>query len=102
MKLVLTLFALLPLALAAKSLKSVVVTFPEGTPDSVIDHAKDSLVASGGIITHEYHLIKGFAAEAPVKSLETLSAQDSEYKPNIEEDKVVTIDGDYVGQEHSF
>jgi hypothetical protein len=47
-------------------------------------------------------LIKGFAAEAPVKSLETLSAQDSEHKPNIEEDKVVSIDGDYEGQEHSF
>jgi hypothetical protein len=46
MKLVLALLALLPLALAAKSLKSVVVTFPEGTPDSVIEQAKDSLVAS--------------------------------------------------------
>lgn len=46
MKLLLTLLALLPLALAAKSLKSVIVTFPEGTPDSVINQAKDSLVAS--------------------------------------------------------
>ena len=35
----------LPLALAA-SLKSVVVTFPKGTPDSVITQAKHSLVAS--------------------------------------------------------
>ncbi|CAL5872300.1 uncharacterized protein PFLUO_LOCUS6561 [Penicillium psychrofluorescens] len=102
MKLFLTLLALLPLALAAKSLKSVIVTFPEGTPDSVINQAKDSLVASGGIITHEYHLIRGFAAEAPVKSLEALSTQDSEYKANVEEDKVVSIDGDYEGQAHSF
>lgn len=35
----------LPLALAT-SLKSVVITFPKGTPDSVITQAKDSLVAS--------------------------------------------------------
>lgn len=35
----------LPLALAT-SLKSVVVTFPKGTPDSVISQAKHSLVAS--------------------------------------------------------
>lgn len=35
----------LPLALA-ESLKSVVITFPKGTPDSVIIQAKESLVAS--------------------------------------------------------
>lgn len=40
------LLGFLPLALAAKSLKSVVVTFPKNTPDSVISKAKDSLVAS--------------------------------------------------------
>jgi hypothetical protein len=34
------------LALAAKSLKSVIVTFPNGTPARVIDQAKDSLVAA--------------------------------------------------------
>lgn len=48
MKLYLTalLGLLLPLALAAKSLKSVVITFPKGTPSRVIDQAKDSLVAA--------------------------------------------------------
>jgi len=46
MKYFLSLLALIPLALAAKSLKSVIVTFPKGTPDSVINQAKDSLVAS--------------------------------------------------------
>ncbi|KAJ5443662.1 uncharacterized protein N7458_007534 [Penicillium daleae] len=103
MKFLLTgLLALLPLALAAKSLKSVVVTFPNGTPARVIDQAKDSLVAAGGVITHEYHLFPGFAAEAPVNALQTLSTQDAAYKPTIEEDKIVTANGDYVGQEHSF
>lgn len=47
MKLLLTaLLGLIPLALAAKSLKSVVITFPQGTPSGVIDQAKDSLVAA--------------------------------------------------------
>jgi hypothetical protein len=47
-------------------------------------------------------LSSGFAAEAPVKALQTLSTQDAAYKPTIEEDKIVTVNGDYVGQEHSF
>ncbi|OOQ84086.1 hypothetical protein PEBR_31711 [Penicillium brasilianum] len=96
------LLALLPLVLAAKSLKSVIITFPNGTPDRVIDQAKDSLVAAGGVITHEYHLFPGFAAEAPVNALQTLSTQDAAYKPTIEEDKIVSVNGDYVGQEHTF
>lgn len=40
------LLGLLPLALAVKSLKSVIVTYPDGTPASVINQAKDSLVAA--------------------------------------------------------
>ena len=40
------LLGLLPLALAAKALKSVIVTFPKGTPSGVIDQAKESIVAS--------------------------------------------------------
>lgn len=46
------LLGLLPLVLAAKSLKSVVVTFPEGTPSRVIDQAKDSLVAAVSCASH--------------------------------------------------
>ncbi|KAJ5164735.1 uncharacterized protein N7500_006565 [Penicillium coprophilum] len=94
MKLTFAALLALPLALAG-SLKSVVVTFPKGTPDSVVSQAKASLVASGGVITHEYHLINGFAAEAPVNALQSLSTQDTRYSPNIEEDKVVSAYGDY-------
>lgn len=59
MKLYLTaLLGLIPLALAAKSLKSVVITFPQGTPSGVIDQAKDSLVAAvrcaSSILSHTY------------------------------------------------
>ncbi|KAJ5105166.1 hypothetical protein NUU61_002513 [Penicillium alfredii] len=102
MKLFLTIVDLLPLALAAKDLKSVIITYPQGTPDSVMDQAKESLKASGGVITHEYNLIKGFAAEAPAKALDIVSTQSDDHKPNIEEDQTVTINRDSVGEEHSF
>ncbi|KAJ5584125.1 uncharacterized protein N7459_003925 [Penicillium hispanicum] len=95
------LLSLLPLTLAANSLKSVIITFPKGTPSSVILQAKDSLKAAGGVITHEYSLIRGFAAEAPAIALETLSTQSTEYKPEIEEDEVVSAYGHYVGEERS-
>lgn len=45
---------------------------------------------------------RGFAAEAPVNALQSLSTQSTEYKPEIEEDKVVTANGDYLGEEHTF
>lgn len=45
MKLTFAALLVLPLALAG-SLKSVIVTFPKGTPDSVVNQAKVSLVAS--------------------------------------------------------
>ncbi|KAJ5888847.1 hypothetical protein N7495_008888 [Penicillium taxi] len=102
MKLYLTaLLSLIPLALATKSLKSVIITFPEGTPDRLISEAKESLVASGGVITHEYTLINGFAAEAPVDTLQTLSTESTEFKPIIEEDDVVTINGEYEETKHN-
>ena len=50
------LFALLVVAVAPQ--KAFVVTFPDATPDSVIDRAKDSIRSAGGLITHEYKLIK--------------------------------------------
>lgn len=45
MKLLFVLLGLLSLALA-KSLKSVIITFPKGTPSNVIDEAKSSIVDS--------------------------------------------------------
>lgn len=73
MKLLFVLLGLLPLALGAQLLKSVVITFPKNTPTQVIDEAKASIRSSvrrtylsitdlakltdilqGGTITHEY------------------------------------------------
>lgn len=46
MKLLLSiLLGLIPLALAKTSSKSVIVTFPDGTPPDVIKQAEDALVA---------------------------------------------------------
>ncbi|KAL2809537.1 hypothetical protein BJX63DRAFT_435101 [Aspergillus granulosus] len=80
--------ALLPLALA----KSVLITYPKDTPDSVINEAKDSIRKAGGTITHEYRLvIKGFAADAPEAAIQEVSTQSTLYKPTIEQDQPVSI-----------
>jgi len=41
-------------------------------------------------ITHEYNIIKGFAANAPASALEFVSTMSDQYKCEIEEDGVVT------------
>jgi Mrp family chromosome partitioning ATPase len=38
--------------------KAVIVSYPNDTPDSVLNQAKDAIKAAGGMITHEYKLIK--------------------------------------------
>ncbi|KAK4101381.1 hypothetical protein N658DRAFT_425529 [Parathielavia hyrcaniae] len=71
--------------------KSVLVTYRPETPDSVITRAKKAVVEAGGIITHEYTLIKGFAATVGETVLETVSAwgEDSGYLIAVEEDQEV-------------
>ncbi len=44
--------------IAADIQKSVIVTYPPETPDSIVDQAKKAVLDAGGIITHEYKLIK--------------------------------------------
>jgi hypothetical protein len=53
--LLLSIFSNLALAVKVPP-KSVVVTYPKGTPGSVYDQAKDEIEKAGGIITHEFHL----------------------------------------------
>ncbi|OTA65377.1 hypothetical protein K449DRAFT_392477 [Hypoxylon sp. EC38] len=71
--------------------KSVIVSFPTETTDDIINRAKDDIRNAGGIITHEYQLIKGFAAKAPQKILESVSAWSAEYHAVIEEDQIVEV-----------
>jgi hypothetical protein len=48
-------------------------------------------------VTHQYKLIKGFAAKAPAKVLETVQTWGNDYHAVIEEDQMVSV----VGSEHS-
>ncbi|KAF2491828.1 hypothetical protein BU16DRAFT_530257 [Lophium mytilinum] len=88
------LFALLAaLAMAKAPLKSVIVSYPDSTPNSVLDKAKSAIVEAGGIITHEYNIIKAFACNAPTAVLENVQAWGNEYNALVEEDSVVTTFG---------
>ncbi|KAL4941013.1 hypothetical protein BDV06DRAFT_195462 [Aspergillus oleicola] len=80
---------LLPLALS----KSILVTYPKDTPDSVIESAKQDVKNAGGTITHEYSLVvKGFSAsDASEEAIQQISTQSTTYKPTVEEDQTVSI-----------
>ncbi|KAI1403342.1 hypothetical protein F4819DRAFT_451674 [Hypoxylon fuscum] len=78
-------------AFAVDVQKSVIVSFPSETTDDIVDRAKEDIRKAGGMITHEYQLIKGFAAKAPQKIIETVSAWSAEYNVVIEEDQIVQI-----------
>ena len=54
-----SLLAFVTVAMAATlPQKAVIISYPTDTPDSIVDQAKDAIVKAGGIITHEYKLIK--------------------------------------------
>ncbi|RAH44226.1 uncharacterized protein BO95DRAFT_416816 [Aspergillus brunneoviolaceus CBS 621.78] len=76
-------FGLVPLTLA----NSVLVSFPAGTPDSVLQQAKDSVLDAGGQITHEF----SFSADCPEEAIQQISTQSAAYKPTIEQDQMVSI-----------
>lgn len=56
--LLVTALSLIAGAAAVDQKKQVVVTYESSTPDWVVNEAKDAIVAAGGVITHEYNLIK--------------------------------------------
>ncbi|KAF2397297.1 hypothetical protein EJ06DRAFT_169886 [Trichodelitschia bisporula] len=76
---------------AAAQLQAYIVSFPKDTPDSVVKDAKQAILDAGGKITHEYTIIKGFAAQAPASAMSTVSIQSSQYHPTIEVDGVASI-----------
>ncbi|KAL9106927.1 MAG: hypothetical protein Q9227_008113 [Pyrenula ochraceoflavens] len=88
-------------AIAIEPQKAVVVTYKEDTPSSVIDEATAAIEQAGGHVTHVYHLIKGFAAKATDKTLETVKNMGSQYLPNVQEDSIVSIDGDIIENGHT-
>lgn len=58
-------------AFAVDVQKSVIVSFPSETTDDIVDRAKEDIRKAGGMITHEYQLIK--CATTPIQSLEAYS-----------------------------
>lgn len=56
---IIPLFALFALALGVtQPQKQVIVSYPDNTPDAVLDKAMNAIKEAGGIITHEYKIIK--------------------------------------------
>ncbi|TEY48903.1 hypothetical protein BOTCAL_0289g00020 [Botryotinia calthae] len=86
--LAISLFSIPGLSAAAPQ-KSVIVSYPDDTPNNIVQQAMDAIKNAGGVITHEYKLIKGFAAKAPAQVLVTVQAWGKDYHAVIEEDQVV-------------
>ncbi|KAK7920546.1 hypothetical protein PG985_008568 [Apiospora marii] len=78
-------------AVAVDVQKGIIVTFPQETAEDVMTRAKDEITNAGGVITHSYTLFKGFAAKAPQKIVESVTAWSTEYNAVIEEDQEVKI-----------
>lgn len=59
LSIVATLAAVLAVASGAvQPQKQVIVSYPDNTPDSVIEAAMHEIKAAGGVITHEYKIFK--------------------------------------------
>ncbi|KAF1831042.1 hypothetical protein BDW02DRAFT_572389 [Decorospora gaudefroyi] len=82
-------------AMAAAPHRSVIISWPNDTPDEIVEQSKEAIRKAKGVITHEYNIIKGFAATAPASALEVVSALSTDaYKCEIEEDGIVTTQND--------
>ncbi|PVH82790.1 hypothetical protein DL98DRAFT_513513 [Cadophora sp. DSE1049] len=91
---IISVLALVAVAFAATMpQKAVIISYPDNTPTSVIDDAMTAIKAAGGMITHEYKLIKGFAAKAPAKALEAVQIAGNDWHAVIEEDQMVSVNG---------
>jgi hypothetical protein len=51
-------FLISAVSAAARPQKSVIVSFPADTPSYVLEQAKSAVLKAGGMITHEYQIIK--------------------------------------------
>ncbi|KUI67318.1 hypothetical protein VM1G_03293 [Cytospora mali] len=80
---------------AVEAQKQFLISFPQSTADSVVQEAKQKIIDAKGFITHEYTLIKGFAASAGEKVYEDLQVWAQSSGASVEEDKVATINKGY-------
>ncbi|KAF2205398.1 hypothetical protein GQ43DRAFT_468169 [Delitschia confertaspora ATCC 74209] len=83
--------------MAAAPMKSVIISYPNETPDSIVEDAMRAIKDAGGQITHTYNIIKGFACTAPQLALESVQSLSAKYTALIEEDGVVHTQGGKSG-----
>ncbi|KAK5172645.1 uncharacterized protein LTR77_002765 [Saxophila tyrrhenica] len=81
-------------AAATVDQKPVIISYPKDTPQSVLDEAMETIRKAGGVITHEYSIIRGFAAKASTEAMDTVKAWGTKHDVIIEEDQVITTNND--------
>ncbi|PSK57925.1 hypothetical protein C1H76_1498 [Elsinoe australis] len=79
------------MASAAGPMRSVLISYPKETDDSIVEQAKKDIEDAGGKITHTYTIFKGFAAQAPAQVLEVSVAANG---AEIEDDQTFTTQED--------
>ncbi|KXT17384.1 hypothetical protein AC579_3875 [Pseudocercospora musae] len=76
-------------ALASEPLTNqIIVSYPKGTPPSVLDQAKKAVLDAGGVLIYEYTLIEGFAAKVSAKIMDDIRTLGANYNVLIEQDQV--------------
>ncbi|KAK4631902.1 hypothetical protein CLAFUW4_03347 [Fulvia fulva] len=91
---ILLLLAFVVFALATKQqqpLKPYIVSYPKHTPSRFLEDAKKAVLHAGGVITHEYNSITGFACKTSKTVLESIEIMASGHKILIEEDQTISI-----------
>ncbi|CAN8103500.1 unnamed protein product [Discula destructiva] len=73
--------------------KSFLMSFSKDASDSSMNEAKQKIIDAKGTITHEYTLLKGFAATAGEKVYESLQVFAQDIGANVEEDLNVQVNG---------
>lgn len=53
-----TALAVIPSVLAVDEIKSAIISWDDNAPQSAIDTVKDAILRAGGLITHEYSIIR--------------------------------------------
>ncbi|GAB7366090.1 hypothetical protein MBLNU230_g7655t1 [Neophaeotheca triangularis] len=71
--------------------KSVIVSYDKDTPSSVMETAMEHIRQAGGVITHEYTIIKGFAADTSAEALENVQTMGNDHSVVIEDDQPMSI-----------
>jgi len=81
-------------AITAATDSQVLVTFPKTTPESIVEDAMNKVKDAGGIISHEFTLIKGFVASTEAEILDEIRTLSTEFPAKIEEDTKMSTQDD--------